>query len=156
MFLWLSQEREAVLVGVVLVVLEQGHLPHHQVAPLTLGQQAGAAGLLHHLGWAVRVRVSWEISRWDIETCQGIRTGGRKSQWWSVVKCWYYDHGQKVMLLWEVRGERVVQSWRRKAVFHVGWSWCYWINNSASTDQTVARVPVLFKENVWDVGSKVC
>ena len=55
------------LVERVLGWLEQGHLPHHQVAPLALGQQAGAAGvaLLHHLGRAVRLGVSWGIRGLD-------------------------------------------------------------------------------------------
>ena len=50
------------LVERVLGRLVEGDLPHHQVAPLSLGQQAGAGPLLHHLGWAVGLGVSWGIS----------------------------------------------------------------------------------------------
>ena len=68
------------LVERVLGRLVEGDLPHHQVAPLSLGQQAGAGPLLHHLGWAVGLGVSWGISELErFRVTRRERGGGRKS-----------------------------------------------------------------------------
>ena len=92
----------------VLGRLESGDLPDHQVAPLRLGQQAGAGPLLHHLGRAVALGVSWGIT--ELEKLYKFSHGEERRKEVTMVKCCQVlvlrcstntnigDHGQKVML----------------------------------------------------------
>lgn len=68
------------LVEGVLVLLLERHLPHHQVAPLTLGEARGAGALLSHLSRQVRLRVSCEKSQFSCCLILVIGQDERKSE----------------------------------------------------------------------------